>query len=240
MTPSIVDHVTSAFISYPDKTAVRQQNIDHTYNELYEAINSIASFLIKTGLRKGDSVAVLLENSFNYIAIYYAVLKSGGVVVPLNTAAKSNDLCNWIDHSGAKWLFIHEKSSELDSIKTNFEKKLKFVVVNGMSSNNNCFEFNSVLSTKTDTTFPGLEPHDIATIIYTSGTTGQPKGVTLSHQNLISNMNSILEYMPVSNDDRCLNVLPFYYSYGNSVLHIHMMSGATLLLENSFYSHMQF
>jgi len=77
-----------------------------------------------------------------------------------------------------------------------------------------------------------------AAIIYTSGTTGRPKGVTLSHGNLAANVRSILQYLNLGPTDRVLNVLPFYYSYGNSVLHTHLAVGGTLILENNLlYPH---
>jgi len=83
-----------------------------------------------------------------------------------------------------------------------------------------------------------LESTQTATIIYTSGTTGQPKGVTLSHGNLSSNVCSIQQYLQLTTRDRIVNVLPFYYSYGNSVLHTHLAVGASLVLENNLlYPH---
>jgi acyl-CoA synthetase (AMP-forming)/AMP-acid ligase II len=83
-----------------------------------------------------------------------------------------------------------------------------------------------------------LSPSDLASIIYTSGTTGSPKGVTLSHGNLSTNIDSILQYLQLTGKDSILNVLPFYYSYGNSILHTHLAVGGSMLLENSLvYPH---
>src|SRR5690606_2277783 len=77
-----------------------------------------------------------------------------------------------------------------------------------------------------------------AAIIYTSGTTGAPKGVLLSHANLASNAAAIVEYLSLSEQDRIVNVLPFYYSYGSSVLHSHIAAGAEIVLaENLVYPH---
>jgi acyl-CoA synthetase (AMP-forming)/AMP-acid ligase II len=81
-------------------------------------------------------------------------------------------------------------------------------------------------------------PDSLAAIIYTSGTTGNPKGVMLSHRNLTANVSSILRYIELAPSDSCVNVLPFYYSFGNSVLHTHIAAGGRLVLENSFvYPH---
>ncbi len=82
------------------------------------------------------------------------------------------------------------------------------------------------------------QQNNLAQLIYTSGTTGHPKGVMLSNNNLYSNIHSIQNYLKISDQDKAMCVLPFFYSYGNSVLHTHITLGATLVLENTFmYPH---
>jgi acyl-CoA synthetase (AMP-forming)/AMP-acid ligase II len=75
---------------------------------------------------------------------------------------------------------------------------------------------------------------DYALILYTSGTTGQPKGVTLSHRNLVANTKSIVEYLRLTGDDRVMHVLPFTYSYGNSILLTHAAVGGCIVVNRSF------
>ena len=236
MSASIVDRIIKNFINQPDKVAIRQHGVEKTYGQLQATSNAVASYLISNGLQKGERVALFVENSFDYISIYYGVLISGGVVVPLNTSAKAIDLTHWINHSGSKWLFSTGKNSELREVASTLYDQIRYVVIgeHSIASNINIDAFDEVLSYGMIESYPVLEGDDYATIIYTSGTTGRPKGVALTHANLHANMQSILEYMPIISDDKCLNVLPFYYSYGGSVLHIHMMAGATLVLENSF------
>ncbi len=79
-----------------------------------------------------------------------------------------------------------------------------------------------------------LKPDDIAQIIYTSGTTGKSKGVMLTHANLVANTHSIVEYMNLSANDSAMVVLPFFYSYGNSVMLTHVAVGGTLVVNQSF------
>jgi len=76
--------------------------------------------------------------------------------------------------------------------------------------------------------------NDCAEIIFTSGSAGKPKGVMLSHKNLITNTSSILSYLNISADYRMLVVLPFYYCYGLSLLHTHLRSGGSIVLNNTF------
>ena len=80
---------------------------------------------------------------------------------------------------------------------------------------------------------PRVARDDLAILLYTSGTTGRPKGVMLSHGNLVANNVAILAYLDLVPEDVGLTVMPFHFSYGNSVLHMHLAAGATLLLEDN-------
>jgi acyl-CoA synthetase (AMP-forming)/AMP-acid ligase II len=77
-------------------------------------------------------------------------------------------------------------------------------------------------------------PHELAAIFYTSGSTGEPKGVMLSHRNLISNTLSTVEYLRLTDDDSVLVILPFYYIYGNSLLLTHVACGGHVVIDNRF------
>lgn len=237
---NIVDYLQHNSASLPEKTVVSHNNQEYTYSELWRNVNRISHYLMANGVLKADRVALLLENSFEYISVYYAVLMAGAVVVPLNTAAKANDISNWVKHSDAEWLFVEQANKELPELFKRLEHSVNYILVGKDPAEADKFTGVTVcyLSSIAEADYSNrplnIYQDDLASIIYTSGTTGQPKGVTLSHGNLLCNMKSILEYLPVSKMDRCLNVLPFYYSYGNSVLHTHLMAGATLILENSF------
>jgi len=81
---------------------------------------------------------------------------------------------------------------------------------------------------------PGYDEENCAEIIFTSGSTGKPKGVMISHKNLIANTGSIVEYLHLTENDRMLVVLPFYYCYGLSLLHTHLRAGGSVVFNNSF------
>lgn len=206
------------------KPAVYHNDESISYRQLYASIENTASALYEYGIRKGDRVCLFVNNSIAYIILYYAIWRCGGVVVALNTESKSRDVNNWISHSDAK-LFIFDKA---------IPESGKIVSDNQISRN---IEFNELLAVteKEDQPLNADYPDadDIAAIIYTSGTTGNPKGVTLTHKNIYANMHSILSYLPIDNSDVFVNVLPFYYSFGNSVLHTYLMRGASIVLVNS-------
>jgi acyl-CoA synthetase (AMP-forming)/AMP-acid ligase II len=236
MFSSLVDRLQLSVERNFDAEAVVHRGRRVSYGQLWRDVCALGSFLKERGLRREDRVAILLENSPEYIAAYYGTLMAGGVAVALNTATKARDLVNWLTHSDASWLIADALHPELDEVLRSAHPKLQLIgvgsdgpVVNGATS------WDAIMASAEgrQVAFDSLEQNSIATIIYTSGTTGRPKGVTLSHRNLVSNVASILAYLNLTPEDRCLNVLPFYYSYGASVLHTHLAVGATLVLQNN-------
>ncbi len=224
-----------------DAVAVAQEDERVTYGELGQLAGNIAAHLVQHGLDRGDRVAILVANSPSYIAIFYGIWAAGGMTVALNTQAKARDIVNWTKHSGAKWLFVDANHPELTRICELSENRIKIIRV-GKHAANTTAQGDDVWQdiVASNESFPDitLGESDLASIIYTSGTTGQPKGVTLSHGNLASNIESILAYLKLDHTDSIVNVLPFYYSYGNSILHSHIAVGAKLVLENNLvYPH---
>lgn len=209
-----------------------------SYGELWTQAQQIAAYFKSRELKQGDRVALLLENSPEYVAAYYGVLAAGGVVVALNTQAKGRDLANWIEHAGAAWLIAGSRHPELSAVFEAMDKPPHWIMVGEAARpitpapEEVWDELTAAWQVDVGPTID-IEPNANAVIIYTSGTTGRPKGVTLSHGNLSANVSAIVAYLGLTAEDSIVNVLPFYYSYGNSVLHTHIWAGARLILENS-------
>lgn len=218
-----------------------------TFARLWDQAGRVAAFLRTNGLQTGERVALIAENSPQYMAVFYGVLLAGGAVVPMNTNAKARDFENWIQHAQARFAFVDFALREMHkllqvslpatlvAVNHNAAAMVPESVLHGIEA-----DWSDIDAVAPDVDQPGLtaDKHQLACIIYTSGTTGNPKGVMISHGNLAANVASILAALPIQPGDRFLNVLPFYYSYGNSVLHTHVVQGATLLLENSLmYPH---
>ncbi|HVK99954.1 MAG TPA: class I adenylate-forming enzyme family protein [Dongiaceae bacterium] len=211
-----------------------------SYAQLWRQARQVAAFLQSYHLSKGDRVALVADNSPEYAAVFYGVLLAGGVVVPMNTSAKLRDFDNWMAHCGARLAFVDFTPREMQKLLQE-PRPTRFIATNRRADGVVPDEWKSALQADWDTV---LETNPVAAatetttdtlacLIYTSGTTGNPKGVMISHGNLLANVESILAALPIQPGDRFLNVLPFYYSYGNSVLHTHLVQGATLYLENS-------
>lgn len=183
-------------------------------------------------MSRGERVALVLENSPEFVALYYGVLAAGGVAVALNAAAKARDYRGWISHCSATWLFTRQGNGEIAGALEGLNAIRHVQLEAGAEP---WADFADEV--------PGapaeFQPDEPAAILYTSGTTGSPKGVLLSHGNLAANAASIIEYLGLTAQDSIVNVLPFYYSYGSSVLHSHLGAGGEIILaENLVYPHM--
>lgn len=243
MTPTpatLVNRFRESAAKHPDSVAIADSSHRASYRELSDVTAKVSQFLLSSGLQKGDRVAMVVANSAEYAAIFYGIWSAGGVTVALNTQAKARDIINWMTHSDAKWLFMDQRHPERKAV---LEAGGEFTQVDVSREDAGATDYNSVDWQQIIDMEPTdreivLSHSDLASIIYTSGTTGHPKGVTLSHGNLDANIESILAYLHLMATDSILNVLPFYYSYGNSILHTHLAIGASIVLENSLlYPH---
>lgn len=238
MPQTIVDALQQNAQSHTNRDAVVFGSRRVTYSALWQQAHCLSNYLIRQGLQKGDRVALLLENSPEYIAAYYGTLAAGGVVVALNTLAKARDLANWIGHCDAKWLVATGRHPELHALLDSLDNPPSCIIVGKAEHRKDGSKevaWNALSESQDAEISPPVAARyeDLAAIIYTSGTTGSPKGVMLSHGNLVSLVRSVLSYLELTSEDSVLNVLPFYYSYGNSILHTHIWIGARLVLENS-------
>lgn len=245
MADTLVQFFNKSVETAPDAEAVVHGKRRITYGQLWEKCCRVALFLREKGLGSGDRVALLMENSPEYIAAYYGILAAGGVAVGLNIAGRARDLLNWINHSNASWLIAAGRNQELPKVIERVGDKTRLMTVGRTPSSfqrpEGCAEWEDLESAEGAHSLRDDRINDReqpAAIIYTSGTTGNPKGVCLSHKNLAANTSSILDYLQLTGRDRIVNVLPFTYSYGNSILHTHLAVGGTIILENSFvYPH---
>jgi len=232
-----------SFSQFPDAKVLWDQQNWYTYRQLNKTADSIAAYLVHQKIHRGDRVAILLENSFLYVASYFGILKAGAVVVGLNTDTISESLIYLLNDSDSRCIITGSKYHKIlepalkkcatisDIILTDVEtdliefESIPEVSVKSILSIEREF-FNPVVIRSIDI--------DLAEIIYTSGSTGKSKGVMLSHLNLVSNMRSICSYLHLTKDDRIMVVLPFYYIYGKSLLLTHIMKGASMVIDNRF------
>ncbi len=199
-----------------------------TYNELKEETNSFAYGLSSLGVGKGDKVAIISENRPEWVYSDFAILEIGGIDVPLFPSLTADSIEFILNNSEAKGVIISNKF-QLNKLRKIIDKckHIKFIIV--LNENDfdadvkNLYTFKQVqeLGNSYQPSHPNLledsikqiDEKDVCTLIYTSGTTGEPKGVILTHKNIMSNVNSTLEIYPITKDDVFLSFLPLCHSF---------------------------
>jgi acyl-CoA synthetase (AMP-forming)/AMP-acid ligase II len=236
---------------FPNKNAFFILGKWHTYRELNEKANQLAHLLIKQGLKKGDRASLLIENSFEYVVTYYAILKAGGITVALNTENTADDVAYITRDCDARYLFTNQKlfskiitlmtgrsSNEKTAMGLSVEKVLLWTDLDSIDIEGAQKDILMLppLIEKESTENLDIRVIDLdtASIVYTSGSTGKPRGAALSHLNIVANTRSIVDYLELSSEDRVMVVLPFYYIYGKSLLNTHFYVGGSVVADNRF------
>lgn len=191
-----------------------------TFRALYKSCLNLAVWLQKeTGT--GRNIIIISPNNLFFIKTYLAVIKSGNICIPLDPSIEKENFEYITNLTNPSIVFMTGAvQKRLPSSGLNFITEEEFSAVE--------------VNQKIDLQFDPTDGEKCAEIIFTSGSTGKPKGVMISHKNLIANTGSIVKYLQLTQDDRMLVVLPFYYCYGLSLFHTHLRAGGSIVLNNSF------
>ncbi len=214
-----------------------------SYNEMLIHVRNTSSMLITLGVEKGDRVALLGENSPSWAISYLAITCMGAVVVPILPDFSASEVDKILEHSQAKVIFVSGKqyskinhSLQAGSPDVILLNTLEVVVPKSGTVNTSMHY--QLPDPKVNIDYAGLlvpKPmeEDLAAIIYTSGTTGKPKGVMLTHKNIISNCLSTFQIQSIKQSDRLLSLLPLSHTYECTIGFIMpLMRGASI-----FYMH---
>eukprot|EP00752_Nemacystus_decipiens_P006021 g5438.t1 len=205
-----------------------------TYKDFGKQVDQCRAALAGLGISRGDTVAIISNNREEWAVCAYATYSLGGVFVPMYEEQRPKDWRFILEDSGAKCLFVATKKI--------YHETFHFAGVHGNVRSVFCFDqpsgqsgsFEDLLQANVDEKVPAYipDPKELATLIYTSGTTGKPKGVMLSHGNIISNIVGLRPILPedlVSCHDRSLSFLPWAHCYGQTAeLHALMAHGASM------------
>ncbi|MER2028251.1 MAG: long-chain-fatty-acid--CoA ligase [Solibacillus sp.] len=264
--PEIPVHqfLTQAFESMPNKVAIHFMGRELTYKELYESALKFANYLRSLGVEKGDRVAIMLPNCPQAVIAYYGTMYAGGVVVQTNPLYTERELQYQMADSGAKVILVmdilypramkilHETNIEnviVSGIKDYlpFPKNLVYPFIQkkqyGYSvkvehSGTNHLFTEIMKMAKMDKIEQDFDfENDLALLQYTGGTTGYPKGVMLTHKNLIANtlMCDAWMYKCKKGEETILGILPFFHVYGmTTVLILSVMQQGKMVLLPKF------
>ncbi len=233
MSQTLGDLVKRNARNYPDKRAVVFEDSVLTHRELNERANRLANALIAMGVRKGDRVAVLAFNCIEYIEIYFGIAKTGGIADLLNFMLKPGELEYVINYTGARVLILQSEFLEaIQSVRDNLNVE-KYIILGGQADGMEPYEDLLSKGSVVEPNVP-ISPTDDAFIYFTGGTTGKPKGVPLSHRNIIANtVNSIIEAGTKRTDSYLVTTPIFHLAAGANIFFAAYM-GCKMVICKSF------
>lgn len=227
--------------------AVTFKDVTLTYGELWEAIRDLSAGLCRSGVKRGDRVAVYLEKRIETVVSIFAASSAGGVFVPVNPLLRPKQIGYILRDCGVRVLITSSERFETLRDELDACKSIEHIVLVGDRSALPTAHYevswwddihggaedigHGKRHESHDATDPAIDV-DIAAILYTSGSTGSPKGVVLSHRNLIVGAESVSHYLQNTPEDIILAVLPLSFDAGFSQLTTGFRSGSHVVLMN--------
>ncbi|MQG22481.1 MAG: AMP-binding protein [SAR202 cluster bacterium] len=203
-----------------------------SYEELNNEIERLASILTNIGLTKGTTASIVFENGLEFISIFLAISKTGATVAPLNPEYTIDEFKFYMNDTDSKFLILSSKSNA----SINAANQLSIQIINVSMGNSGTLSLykDNVQLTKQKIIIPP-EPDDIALFLHTSGTTSQPKGVPLTHLNLMTSLSNISSSYNLTNEDTALLVMPLFHVHGLIGVSLStLFSGGTLVIPPKF------
>jgi long-chain acyl-CoA synthetase len=226
---NIASWVTERAATDPDLPAIKQGEAILSYGSLDAAAARFATILSRRGVKAGDRVAMIMPNVIYFPIVYYAILRAGAIVVPMNPLLKAGEITYTWNDSGAKLAVVFPLFAEEAAKAASVSGTEVIITVPG--------EWDAELArTEATEQVAARTGEDTAVILYTSGTTGQPKGAELSHDNLRSNVRTTIEtLLPMGPGEVIFGGLPLFHSFGQTVgLNAAIAGGACLTLLPKF------
>jgi acyl-CoA synthetase (AMP-forming)/AMP-acid ligase II len=201
-----------------------------TYAQLAGSVRAVAASLANRGFRQGDVLAHYAPNLPEYAVAFHAVASVGGVNTTANPLLTADELATQLRHCGARLLLT--VPDMLDKATAAAEAAgVDEVFVYGEGDGDGATPFASLLQAGGEPPAVAIDPaEDVVALPYSSGTTGLPKGVMLTHRNLVANISQTIAHQRLREDDRVIAVLPFFHIYGLVVLmNMPLYRGATIV-----------
>ncbi|MFS0775744.1 long-chain-fatty-acid--CoA ligase [Neobacillus sp. 3P2-tot-E-2] len=245
----VQQYLVDAAKSFPEKTAIHFMGKEMTYKELYDEALSFASYLQQIGISKGDRVAIMLANTPQSVISYFGILIAGGIVVQTNPLYTERELEYQMKDSGAKAIItldiLYPRASKVmpqtnlqhiivtaikdylpfpKNLVYPFIQKKQYGIVVNVKHEGNTHLFKEIIKIKPNklVEYDFDFEEDVALLQYTGGTTGSPKGVMLTHKNLVANssMCTAWLYKAKPGDESVLGIVPFFHVYGMTIVMI--------------------
>ena len=240
---TIDENLRKTVAKFPNNDALisAHQHYRATYTEFYEQVTAVAKGLIALGVKSGDRVGIWSPNCYEWTLLQYATAKIGAIMVNINPAYRTSELIYVINQSGLSYIFsaIQFKTSHYKKMiedAREFTDTLRKEVYWGESWEHFLAQGKKVSDEKLQAYEAKVQFDDPVNIQYTSGTTGNPKGVTLTHHNILNNAYFIGVRMNYTDKDRVCIPVPFYHCFGMVIGNLCCTAhGATMVIPNDSF-----
>ena len=203
--------------SYSEKIALISEDFPPlSYKEFSDEILRGSELLTARGLKIGDTVSIVLDNGIEFMISFLSITNAGGIAAPLNPTYTTEEFKFYFEDSKSKFLITSKEKSQ--AISAAEELNIIILKTDYTQKEFNFLEKNSPLVNYKDPSIPS--ENDVALFLHTSGTTSRPKGVPLTHKNLMQSISNITKHYSLSTDDNTLIVMPLF--------HVHGLIGAAL------------
>ncbi|HXU39648.1 MAG TPA: long-chain-fatty-acid--CoA ligase [Blastocatellia bacterium] len=228
MAMSIVQGLKKSVAQTPEKLASICGGTRLTFREVDERVNRLSSGLARLGVGPGDRVAILALNCHQFYEFYYAVPQVGAAVVPINFRLPPHEVKYIIDHSGSRVVAVDQALLPvIQTIRASLDSAEHFILM-GDEPCEGYLSYEELLAgAAADFEAPDVSDDELLGLFYTSGTTGEPKGVMLSHRNMLANIansEGVYNYLPT---DIYLHAAPMFHLADGAAVFTHTANGAT-------------
>ena len=231
LSDSLVEHAATQ----ADAEAIVFESTRLSYGELNERVNRLASGLGSLGLGRGDHVALLLANCHEYLEAYYALSKLGMVAVPLNWRLSEQELAHIVDHSESVALITDEAHAERAHLLRLKIDRLDRIISVGFAGAGDMIPYQEIVAggRPAEPSPEGLDESRMLILMYTGGTTGLPKGVMLSHRNLLAAIGAIAGTGLKAIGARTLFALPLFHIASWQAFLFHALGGSVVVCRSA-------
>ena len=225
---SIVDGLKKSAATSPDKTAAICGSIRYSFSDLNERVDRLSTALLGLGIERGDRVAVLALNCHRFFELYYGIAQIGAVAVPINFRIPPREIKYILDHSGSRAIAVDAAlTPALEAVRSQLETVERFISIADHQAPGFLAYEELIANSPPLVDAPPIDDEELLGLFYTSGTTGEPKGVMLTHRNMLSNIahsEGVYKYLPT---DVYLHSAPMFHLADGAAVFSNTARGAT-------------